>query len=145
VTRIVEDAEVNLEIWDTAGQENYRSLMSLYYRSAHIAMLCVTRETAEWASEWAQVVRASEPACAIIVIFTKSDLLSEEELNQVYTEGSRLQTTLQAAEFVVTSAKSGEGVQEAFIAAARIALAIGVSHRQNAESLRANQRQSGCC
>jgi small GTP-binding protein len=145
VTRTIEHREVNLEIWDTAGQETYRSLMALYYRSAHIALLCVTRETVEWAAEWAAVVRQSEPACAVIVVFTKSDLLSESELNEVYANGAQLQATLQAAEFVVTSARLGEGVQEAFTAAARIALTIERPGPRRVDSLRKNQGQSGCC
>jgi small GTP-binding protein len=143
MTRVVEGESVSLEIWDTGGQENYRALMSLYYRSAHIAILCFTRQGAESASDWAQIVRGSESSCAIVLVLTKADLLSEEELTQVFAEGRRLQSSLQAAEFVVTSAKSCEGVQEAFVAAARIARAIGILPR--AGDIRKNEERAGCC
>jgi small GTP-binding protein len=145
VTRSVDDAEVNLEIWDTAGQENYRSLMALYYRSAHIALLCVTKETMEWASDWTAAVRASEPSCSIIVILTKSDLLSEEEVNQLYNDRTVLCNRLQAQEFVITSAKTGEGVQEAFIEAARIAHRLGVYPGPAASITQRKEAQEGCC
>jgi Ras-related protein Rab-5C len=141
----VDDAEVNLEIWDTAGQENYRSLMSLYYRSAHIALLCITTESMESASEWASVVHSSEPACLIILVLTKSDLLSEEELNQIYNDLTQVSQTIRAEEFIVTSAKTGEGVQEAFIATARIARQIGISPLQNSSIFEKKTAQRRCC
>ncbi|KAL9620004.1 MAG: hypothetical protein Q9160_005381 [Pyrenula sp. 1 TL-2023] len=34
------DTEVRLQIWDTAGQERFRSISRLYYRGAHVAILC---------------------------------------------------------------------------------------------------------
>ena len=32
--------DVRLDIWDTAGQEKYRSLLPLYYRKAKLVLLC---------------------------------------------------------------------------------------------------------
>jgi small GTP-binding protein len=31
---------VTLQIWDTAGQEQYRSLSPMYYRAAQVAIFC---------------------------------------------------------------------------------------------------------
>ena len=35
----INDKNVKLQIWDTAGQENFRSITSSYYRSAIGALL----------------------------------------------------------------------------------------------------------
>ena len=35
----VNDVQVKLEIWDTAGQEKYHSLAPMYYRGAHGAIV----------------------------------------------------------------------------------------------------------
>ena len=35
----VDDVNVKLNIWDTAGQENYRSLAKVYYRDANVAII----------------------------------------------------------------------------------------------------------
>ena len=35
-----EEDTVNLELWDTDGNERYRSMVKMYYREAHIA-ICV--------------------------------------------------------------------------------------------------------
>lgn len=35
------NAKFNLAIWDTGGQERYRSLMPMYYRKSHLVFICV--------------------------------------------------------------------------------------------------------
>jgi GTPase SAR1 family protein len=118
--------------------------MSLYYRSANVALLCLTKETVEWASDWVSAVRSSEPACSIVVIFTKSDLLSEDEINALFTDGEQLCRTIQAADFVVTSAKTGQGVQDAFTAAARVVRTLGISEGQRSAIVQ-KKSDGGCC
>ncbi len=40
-TNIMKDGEqARLEIWDTAGQEKFRSFAPMYYRGAHAALVC---------------------------------------------------------------------------------------------------------
>jgi GTPase SAR1 family protein len=36
----VEDIILKLQIWDTAGQENFKSITKIFYRSAHAVVLC---------------------------------------------------------------------------------------------------------
>ena len=36
----VEDRTLKLQIWDTAGQENFRSVTKVFYRSTHAVLLC---------------------------------------------------------------------------------------------------------
>ena len=44
----IEDKVLKLQIWDTAGQESFRSITKIFYRGAHAAILgysIVKRET----------------------------------------------------------------------------------------------------
>ena len=36
----VEDAIIKLQIWDTAGQENFKSVTKVFYRNTHAVLLC---------------------------------------------------------------------------------------------------------
>jgi small GTP-binding protein len=36
----VEDRLCKLHIWDTAGQENFRSVTKVFYRQTHAVLLC---------------------------------------------------------------------------------------------------------
>jgi len=35
----IEDKILKLQIWDTAGQESFRSITKIFYRGAHVAIL----------------------------------------------------------------------------------------------------------
>lgn len=35
----VEDKILKLQVWDTAGQESFRSITKIFYRGAHVVML----------------------------------------------------------------------------------------------------------
>ena len=44
----VENRALKLQIWDTAGQENFRSVTKVFYRNTHAVLLCypIDRSTA---------------------------------------------------------------------------------------------------
>jgi Ras-related protein Rab-2A len=76
---------VKLQIWDTAGQENFRSITRSYYRSAIGALLVydITRyvyqhqreETFEHIQEWLEEVKANGNASMqILLVGNKIDL-----------------------------------------------------------------------
>ena len=142
----VNGESVPIEIWDTAGQEAYRSLMTVYYRGAEVAMLCFTKETADRNQEWVDTVRQVEPSCAIVLILTKDDLLESEERDELLNDLGGKKKQWQAGDVVVTSAKSGQGVREAFTSAA--ACVVGNELMGQAISLsdqHAAKKESGCC
>lgn len=54
---------VNLFIWDTAGQEMYRSMIKMYYRSVAVAFICYDvgdRASFECIADWLKDVREKQ-------------------------------------------------------------------------------------
>ena len=84
---------VKLQIWDTAGQEKYRSVTPIYYRDASAA-ICVydvtSRESLEDAKKWISDLRQYSPAQIVIGLAgNKCDLYSQEEVT--LEEGKQFQ------------------------------------------------------
>ena len=73
-----EGHNLRYQLWDTAGQEKYRSIAKIYYKDARIALLVydVTSKISFVSLQtWAQEVRSSAPADVILaVVGNKIDL-----------------------------------------------------------------------
>jgi len=105
---------VKLQIWDTAGQEAFRSITSAYYRGATggLVVYDVTRKhsfanVAVWLDE---VRRKTAPDTVLMLVGNKTDL-GKREVS--YEEGQRF-AAWHGLLFQEASAKSGEGVDEVF-------------------------------
>lgn len=69
---------LKFHLWDTAGQEKYRSISALYYKTARIA-ICVFDITSQRSFQvmqsWVEELRAYGPANVILAIVgNKTDL-----------------------------------------------------------------------
>lgn len=128
---------MKLSLWDTAGQETYKSVTRSYFRGASGALLVfdiTRRSTFENATSWLQDLRQiAEDGIVVLLVGNKRDLVSgnvtyERELPAEEDNGSvgnrRAVTSEEAEEwcrankvmrYVETSAKSGEGVERAFL------------------------------
>jgi small GTP-binding protein len=108
-----EGRDVELQIWDTAGMERYRSLGPIYYRDAAAAVIVydVTEpESSEAISKWLEAFRGTvKDSAVIIIVGNKSDL-------PPVVESAPLRTWAQNNHFgfFITSAKTGDGVTEVF-------------------------------
>lgn len=113
---MVDDVQVKLEIWDTAGSEKYKSLIPMYYRDARacIIVLDVTREeTIPAAVEWLNELRDHrQDDCIIICAANKVDLTSQRVVTQ--EQITDFVFSNQVAAWKETSALSGVGIQELF-------------------------------
>jgi Ras-related protein Rab-2A len=67
-----------LQIWDTAGQENFRSITRSYYRSAIGALLVydiTRRDTFEHLKGWLEEVKTNgNPFMEVLLVGNKNDL-----------------------------------------------------------------------
>ena len=125
--------KMKLSLWDTAGQETYKSITRSYFRGASGALLVfdiTRRETFEHATSWLHDLRQiAEDGIVVILVGNKSDLtnsstVSSESKGLASNENKRAVTVPEAEEwcrrngvmrYVETSAKSGAGVERAFL------------------------------
>ena len=82
-SRIIDvgDEKIKLQVWDTAGQESFRSIARSYYRDASGALLVfdvTRRETFNHLSRWLQEARQFANAnISITLVGNKADLGSK--------------------------------------------------------------------
>jgi small GTP-binding protein len=107
---------VSMQVWDIAGQARHVSYSHLYLTGALGALYVfdlTRRETLlNMQERWqSQVLRVS-PQCLTILIGNKADLKKKRALTKTQTK--RVQEAMRAIDYIETSAKTGENVNEAF-------------------------------
>jgi len=115
-TMTVEDKVVKLQIWDTAGQEKFRTITSSYYRNAHAVMIVYDVGAYSSFQSIDQWLRDIEQFCPESVcrqmIGNKCDIPPEaREVSEV--EGREF-AEREGIRFLETSAKTAENVEAAF-------------------------------
>ncbi|CDS09443.1 hypothetical protein LRAMOSA10803 [Lichtheimia ramosa] len=112
--------QIKLQIWDTAGQESFRSITRSYYRGAAGALLVydiTRRDTFENLKTWLQDVREhANPNTVVTVVGNKSDLESKRQVSREEGEQFAKENDLF---FMEASAKSAENVEDAFVKTAQ--------------------------
>ena len=107
---------ISFEIWDTAGQEKYRSLNSMFFKDASVALIVydiTSQKTFEEVENyWANAIKENGPKNIIIyLVGNKSDLFTHEEVKeQVARQYAKDQNIL----FWLTSAKDGPCIEKLF-------------------------------
>ncbi len=118
--------KMKLSLWDTAGQETYKSITRSYFRGASGALLVFDisrRSTFESVTSWLHDLRQiAESDIVVVLVGNKSDLADTS--TNIEGGNKRAVTQAEAEEwckregvmrYVETSAKSGEGVERAFL------------------------------
>jgi len=117
---VVEQKHMKLSLWDTAGQETYKSVTRSYFRGASGALLVFDisrRPTFVHVTDWLNDLRLiAEPDIVVVLVGNKSDLATGDENKREVTkeEAEEWAKKNGVLEYVETSAKSGEGVELAF-------------------------------
>ena len=118
----IEDLYVKLQIWDTCGQEVYRSLISSFYHNSSLAILVYAideKNSFIHLDSWLNEIRThGNPDINIFLIGNKVDLENKrvinKELAQDFVEKNN------AKLFLETSAKTGFNAQNVFIEATKL-------------------------
>ena len=111
----INNNKINAQIWDTAGQEKYKSLTKAYYKGALGALVIydITQKiTFENIDKWISDLKISAyEKVSIILIGNKSDL---EEKREVSKEDGENKAKLNEISFLETSALNGNNIEIAF-------------------------------
>lgn len=132
----VDDQQVELSLWDTAGQEEFDRLRSLSYADTHVVMICFSVDSPvsleNVSTKWIQEVNDNCSGVKVILVALKCDLredsgvkekLGRRSLHPVtYEEGLAVARSIRASRYLECSAKHNRGVQEAIHEAAKVAL-----------------------
>ena len=106
-----------IQIWDTAGQENFRSITRAYYKNSACALVVYdisSRESFDNVSTWIEDCRNQSPQTIFMVLVgNKTDLDFENKRVVSFEEGQELAEKNKMM-FFETSAKSGKNVDEIF-------------------------------
>lgn len=106
-------------VWDTAGQEKYESLTSMYYRNTDAAVLVydvMDSQSFKKLKHWANVLKNNlDRKVALIAVGNKVDLLNGDDGNRA-VEAEEVNEVVASigASYVETSAKDNIEVDEAF-------------------------------
>lgn len=124
---IVDDVNVTLQIWDFAGESQFRFLLPTYIRGCRggIFMYDVTRPSSlQHIADWFEVVKRSikteKDKFPINMIGGKSDLLNDRMLSK--EEAEKVAKDYNISYLFECSAKTGVNIEEVFISLARIML-----------------------
>ncbi|EAY12060.1 small GTP-binding protein, putative [Trichomonas vaginalis G3] len=142
----LKDKSVKLKVWDTAGQEEYKSIVPIYTRGAHAALLVfdvTDMSSIQSLDGWRSMLLESEPTeVPFFVVGNKIDMKSE---NTISREIAQTYATRYSADLYFVSALSGQGINELFEKVAE-----KVSERKSFEKDPApkevnHSNSGGCC
>ena len=82
----VQDFKLKLQIWDTAGDENFRGVTKIFYRSSDLVILCYSitdHQSFDNLKLWLEEVEAQcYGDVQVILVGCKQDLDYEREVSQ---------------------------------------------------------------
>ena len=81
---VVNDLKIKIQIYDTCGQEMYRSLIQGFYRNTSLALLVydiTSKSSFEGLDIWLEDVYSHDPEMPIFIIGNKDDLENERQIS----------------------------------------------------------------
>ena len=124
---------LKLQIWDTCGQEVYKSLISNFYRNSSLALILYAinnRDTFVHAETWLNDLKnQANPNVKVFLVGNKSDLENERVVSK--EEGEKFKEEKKLDRFIETSAKTGENARSALLEAAKLLYKDYLKAKQN--------------
>ena len=115
-TMVVKEKVAKIQIWDTAGEERYRSITTAYYRGAAAILICcdcTNIESFNNVNNWVEEIGKYTDKDTVdkIILMNKCDLEKERKVERSEIEKFEKERGLKVLE---VSAKTGEGIDKAF-------------------------------
>ena len=118
----INEKVVKLQIWDTCGQELYRSLITNFYRNSSLAIIVYainSKDSFENIEMWLRELRThSNPDAKVFLIGNKIDLENERKITR--EQGENFAKTNKLHLFLESSAKTGFNAKKVFIKADKV-------------------------
>ena len=116
------DKVIKMQIWDTCGQEIYKSLITNFYRNSSLAIVTYSidnKESFVHAENWLNDLRSqANPDVRIFLVGNKADLEDQRKISK--EEGEKYKEDQNLDLFMETSAKTGYNAKNVLIEAAKI-------------------------
>ena len=118
----IQDKIIKLQIWDTCGQELYRSLITNFYRNSSLAIVVYAVNNLESFQDldmWFRELRThAGPDIKVFLVGNKTDLKDERVITT--QQGEEFAKLNHVNKFIEASAKEGINTQNTFIDIAKI-------------------------
>ncbi|CAD7928875.1 unnamed protein product [Amoebophrya sp. A120] len=117
----VDDTEVYLFLYDTAGQERFADMAASYYRCGDVCLLVfdlanpASFDHIKW---WQKKVWEYNPRCSFVLVGCKEDLIQEEGGNERFAVMSRWAESAGMPFFTTSAKKGGSAIQFLFYSVA---------------------------
>lgn len=148
---ILSDSPCDIKLWDTAGEERYRSLAPIYFRGAHAGVIvfdaqekdreATERDLRQWITSFRDVVGSRAD---IILVANKCDTIPGDEIDALVARTRELSSIFGTDCFIV-SAKTGEGVSAMFHAIAERVFLKSPQYMLNREVYEEPQAKNCSC
>jgi len=106
---------VSSQIWDLGGQESFRSLRKLYLEGANGGLVIfdlTDKKSFDKLNDWLESFRTARGEQPLLLIGNKSDLENQVKITESEAKKYAKENKM---DLILTSAKTGQNVEEAFI------------------------------
>lgn len=150
----LKDEAFKLQIWDTAGQEQYKTITKTFYKGAHAVLIAfdITSRNSfeEMTNMWYSEVESNcDRDVEIVIIGTKCDMESQREV--AFQEANEF-AMMHNCSYFETSAKSGTNVEKVFFEVTEVVYAkekmktsSNTEEGVKLDDGEQKQDNSGCC
>ena len=114
----INDQNIKLQIWDTAGMEKYKQITTSYYRGAHGAIVVFDLTNKEsfndvhkWVNDFSNITNQNSNMRSVVIVGNKNDLIDKREVSQ---DDIDKYISINNFNYVETSAKEGSNIEEMF-------------------------------
>ena len=142
----ISNKNVKLLLWDTAGQEVFRSFTQNFLRGAKVIIIvysCASKNSFLNLESWIEETEKCKKDISIVIVANKDDLpkeITNDEINQLKEKHKSFYF------FENVSAKNGKNIQELFEYIAEICIKKNYnSNIKNVIDIKKSETESSCC